>query len=121
MSEQELTDQQIAEAVYGYAAERMHAGQDSMQIKMELMQKGLDAQTADTVVDGLFQARSSAARGAGMRNMAFGSLWCIGGTVVTVVTLSMAANGGTYVVAWGAIVFGALQFLRGLWQTAVGK
>ncbi len=50
--------------------------------------------------------------------MVFGALWCIGGIVVTVVTYSAAASGGTYVVAWGAIVFGAIQFFRGLYTEA---
>ena len=48
------------------------------------------------------------------RNMAVGALWCIGETVVTVITYTAASGGGTYVVAWGAIVFGAIQFLAGL-------
>lgn len=53
-------------------------------------------------------------REAAARNMLVGALWCIGGIVVTAVTYSAAANGGTYVVTWGAIVFGGLQFLKGL-------
>ena len=46
-----------------------------------------------------------------------GALWCGGGILVTVVTYLAAENspgGGTYVVAWGAILFGAIQFFRGL-------
>jgi hypothetical protein len=49
------------------------------------------------------------------RDMAVGALWCIGGIVVTAVTYSSAAaGGGRYIVAWGAIVFGGIQFLKGL-------
>lgn len=49
------------------------------------------------------------------RNIAFGLLWFIGGSIVTAVTYSAAANGGgRYVVAWGAIVFGLLQFIGGV-------
>jgi hypothetical protein len=39
------------------------------------------------------------------------------GIVITVGSYSAASNsptGGTYVVAWGAIIFGGLQFFRGL-------
>jgi hypothetical protein len=46
--------------------------------------------------------------------MIFGALWCIGGIVITAVTFGAASGGGTYVVAWGAIIFGAIQFFRGL-------
>ena len=52
----------------------------------------------------------------GTKNMGMGALWAIGGTVVTVVTLSSASAGGTYVVAYGAIGVGAVQFVIGLVQ-----
>jgi len=64
---------------------------------------------------------SAAARSVGQRNMFVGALWCVGGILVTAVTYGLAASlpaGGTYLVAWGAIVFGALQFFRGLAQTS---
>ncbi len=48
------------------------------------------------------------------RNMIVGGLWCGGGIAVTVVTYTAASGGGTYVVAWGAIIFGAVQFFRGM-------
>jgi hypothetical protein len=43
-----------------------------------------------------------------------GALWCIGGILLTVGSYSAASGGGTYVIAWGAILFGALQFFKGL-------
>jgi hypothetical protein len=56
----------------------------------------------------------ASARPDASRDMLVGALWCIGGIVVTAVTYSAASNGGgTYFVAWGAILFGGLQFLRG--------
>jgi hypothetical protein len=54
----------------------------------------------------------------GGKNMVFGALWCIGGIIVTAATYSHASSeGGGYVVAWGAIIFGAWQFLKGLYQS----
>lgn len=46
--------------------------------------------------------------------MLYGTLWAIGGTVVTAVTYSAASGGGVYVIAWGAIVFGIIDFFIGL-------
>lgn len=43
-----------------------------------------------------------------------GGLWLFGGLAVTAFTYLGASGGGSYVVAWGAIIFGGLQFFRGL-------
>jgi hypothetical protein len=49
------------------------------------------------------------------KDLVVGGLWFLGGIIVTVVTYSAASSGGgTYVVAYGAIIFGAVQFVRGL-------
>ncbi len=53
--------------------------------------------------------------------MWLGAMWCAGGIIVTVLTYYAAASsagGGTYIIAWGAIVFGAIQFFRGLMQSS---
>jgi len=61
-----------------------------------------------------FHHLSDAVRAASNRNMFIGGLWCVGGIAVTAITYTAASGGGTYFVAWGAIVFGAIQFIRGL-------
>jgi hypothetical protein len=48
------------------------------------------------------------------RNKWIGGAWCAGGIAVTAYTYSAASGGGTYVVAWGAIIFGGWQFVKGL-------
>lgn len=58
----------------------------------------------------------------GRKNMIYGALWFFGGLIVTVGTYSAASSsGGTYLVTWGAIIFGAIQFLQGLYQYATSK
>lgn len=49
-------------------------------------------------------------------DMVVGALWCIGGGLVTALTYSVAQGGGTYLVCWGAIIFGGIQFLKGLFN-----
>lgn len=57
------------------------------------------------------------ARAAGIRNLLFGSLWLAGGLAVTLLTYTTASrSGGRYVMAYGAIVGGAIQLLRGIVQ-----
>jgi len=48
------------------------------------------------------------------RRMLFGFLWAAGGTAVTVGTYEAAGEGGVFFIAWGAIIFGIIDFLRGL-------
>jgi hypothetical protein len=56
------------------------------------------------------------------RNMLVGFLWCAGGLAITAITYSSASgSGGTYVVTWGAIIFGGFQFLQGLVQYLQSK
>lgn len=55
------------------------------------------------------------------RDLKVGALWCIGGIIVTAVTYSNATaspSGGHYIIAWGAILFGGIQFLKGLFGLA---
>ena len=53
------------------------------------------------------------------KNMLYGALWCIGGLLVTGITYAVASEGGSYFITWGAVFFGALQFLKGLYQKLV--
>lgn len=57
---------------------------------------------------------------AGHKNMAIGGAVCVFGLLITFGTLAAASggNGGSYVIAWGAIVFGAIQFFRGATQVS---
>lgn len=114
MSDAERTQEDVVNAVYQFAAEQMAGGATDRQIQEMLVEKGLDADAANTVVSNLAEHRTQARSSAGQKDMLYGALWCIGGIVVTVVTLQAAAGGGTYVVAWGAILFGGIQFFRGL-------
>jgi hypothetical protein len=40
------------------------------------------------------------------KDMLYGALWCVGGTVLTMADVGF--------IFWGAIVFGGIQFFRGL-------
>lgn len=116
----ELTPEQVIEAVYAYAAEQMRNGVSSPEIERSLIEKGLDAEVAQRVVENLEEARAKVVQEAAHKNMLHGGLWCAGGILVTALTYGAAAGsgGGKYVVAWGAIVFGGIQFFRGFIQSS---
>jgi hypothetical protein len=111
--------QEALKAVFAYGANLMASGSSPAEIEDKLVERGLGREPARIVVGKLSEIRSQARAKAGSRNMAIGAAWCIGGVVVTAVTYSAASEGGgTYIVTWGAIIFGAVQFFRGLAQRA---
>lgn len=113
------TQEEMVQALYQFAAEKMRDGASNQQIQAALMEQGVDRESAEMIVSQLSEARDAQLKEAAQKNMMFGALWCIGGIVVTVLTYSAASEGGGYVVAWGAIIFGAVQFFRGMFQTGM--
>ncbi len=118
MSDRELSDEEAIEALYAYTAERMANGNSEHEIQRLLVEKGLDTETAGAIVANVAELRTEAIRDAAKKNMIYGALWCIGGIAVTAATYDAASGGGSYVVAWGAILFGGIQFVRGLAQSS---
>ncbi len=114
-----LEQQRVVQAVYGFAADLMHKGSTNHEIETALRERGLTPEAAEKVVINLNRARTQAQRDAALRSMALGAVVAFVGILVTAVTYSAAAvspSGGSYLVAYGAIMFGGLQFLRGLWR-----
>ena len=111
--------EQAIDAAYGFAAQQMQYGVAPSGIRQSLTEQGLDAREASVVVHHLERAHIEASKAAGRRNMVFGALWCLGGIALTALTYQAAANagGGRVVLAWGAILFGGIQFVRGLIQS----
>lgn len=110
------TVQQLLSQVYQRAATLANEGKSKPKIEIELQAMGLNQESASIVVAKVFRLRKKAYREAGARNMFVGALWCVGGTAFTAWTYQMASHGGVYFVASGAILFGGIQFFRGLGQ-----
>jgi hypothetical protein len=120
--------QKAVEAIYAYAGALLREGKSPSEVEDALVEKGIERKTAAIVVTKLVTARKDAAvhmssavadanKEAGTRNMLIGGLICAVGLIVTIATYSAASSGGgQYVVAWGAIIFGAIRFFRGLGQ-----
>lgn len=49
---------------------------------------------------------------AGKRHMTIGALWFIGGVIVTVASFT-STGGRTYVITYGAIIYGIFLFIKG--------
>ena len=107
----------VVQAVYGFAAQLLKQGLTQDDIKIRLMQEGLPEDAATAVIDNLMQMQMEAKRRAGRRNMVVGALWAVGGLIVTGASYAAAGAGDRYILAWGAVVFGLVQVVRGFMQT----
>jgi len=113
------SQQDPLEAAFQRAVALINQGKSKGQIETELKSTGLGQETVSSVVNRVIQLRKQAHRDVAGKNMLFGALWCIGGTLFTMASYQMASEhsgGGTYFIAWGAILFGGIQFLKGLGQ-----
>ncbi|MBL8796586.1 MAG: hypothetical protein JNM56_21980 [Planctomycetia bacterium] len=135
---EEPDPKQGREAAYALAAQLLGADTPPLAVRQRLTALGLSEAEAARMVthlqseiesinssrrtlsEGIDELEREAVREAGQRNMLYGALWFIGGLLVTAATFSFAtgAGGGTYVVAWGAMLGGAIQFFRGLSQSS---
>jgi hypothetical protein len=111
--------QQFIREVYQRTAKLANEGKSKDKIRTELNAMGLNQDTASTVIENVFRSRKKAHREAGARNIIVGAAWCVGGIAVTALTYELASGGGVFVVAWGAILFGGIQFIKGLGQLAI--
>ena len=114
---EKIDQQEIVNQIYGFTADMLYNQKKSIEeTKAALIENGLRAEDADVVIANLPNQYKQEKREAGNKNMLYGALWCVGGLLVTILTYSAASDGGTYFVAWGAVIFGAIRFFKGLFQ-----
>lgn len=73
-----------------------------------LVNMGVDTNKAEEIVTKIKEQLSERKKGKARQDMLVGALWCGGGTIAT-----MAHIGYIF---WGAILFGGVQFLKGLFN-----
>jgi hypothetical protein len=98
--------QEAANQIYEYAANLLvHQKKNTNETINALIEKGLDKESATTIVSNLEQQIQEAKKERANKDMLYGALWCIGGIVATAADIGF--------IFWGAIVFGAIQFIKG--------
>ncbi len=104
----------------GLVVQMLDDSESDEAIVSALVSKGLTEKSALLVIERV-AAYWPIKNAAGKRNMKIGSLSLLAGIIITFFTYNYAGNGGTYVVTWGAIVIGGIQFLIGLFQTLASR
>jgi len=101
-------------SVYNYAATLLvNEGKTSSEVIDTLIQQGYDKDNAASIVSTLEQQIINARKERAKKDMLYGGLWCVGGTVATMANIGF--------IFWGAIVFGGIQFFRGLINYSSGN
>ncbi len=97
----------VPASLYNYAANLYFVkNKNSYEVKTALMEQGLDENQADKMIDELESRVQDVRLEKARKDMLYGGLWFAGGVILT------AANIGF--IFWGAILFGGIQFFRGL-------
>lgn len=127
----------VVAAVFAYADGQLSTGKSAAEVQKDLVAKGMEHDSAASVVEKIMterlrqaseRARLMAQREreraayrrriialraeAARQGMAVGAIICLAGILVTLLGYSAAPNVGVYLLAWGAILFGAVRFLR---------
>lgn len=106
---------QVVDEVYRIAAQRLSEGAKPRELESLLNERGLDARGAAEVAGRLKQTQPALIRRAAVMKMRSGAGWFLAGLIITVWTYTAApVLGGSFFIAWGAILVGAFEFLRGL-------
>jgi hypothetical protein len=114
----------VVDQLAGHIATLLSQGQSQEKVAGILVEQGWEEETARRFVQSVNAAledyRSSpegrrTLASKYLKHMGFGALWFIGGGLFTAITYGSASSGGgTYFVAYGAIIAGAIEFLWGL-------
>jgi len=78
------------------------------EVILHLQSQGLHTLESEQIVTSLQNQYEEIISERANKDMLYGGLWCLGGTVLTLMDIGF--------IFWGAIVFGAIQFLRGLFR-----
>jgi dolichol kinase len=108
-------EQESFHRIYDYAAQLMIEEQKSAyEVKKKLIQMGLDDEMADIIANKVNQKVSLAIKEKSDKDILHGALWCGGGLLITMLTYAAASNGGIYILAWGAILYGGIRLFKGI-------
>jgi hypothetical protein len=125
------------DAMAQYVVDCLNHRSKPSEIRASLAAKGLTPEQARSLVQQVMQAQAGVAHAdagtfddeeelallaaVGRRNMAVGGLFFGVGLVITLISLGSIQGGGGGVIAWGAIIFGGLQLMRGMGQVNAAR
>jgi hypothetical protein len=108
-----LTSQET-QNIFDYAIMQLAEGKSNEDVIDMMKRRGISIADAQNLVPQLRIQIAQAKVDHANKEIRNGALWCLGGLVVSIGTYSMASGGGSYLLCWGPVIFGGIQFFRGL-------
>ena len=92
---------------YNYAANLLlNEDKSAYETKAKLVEQGLSNEIAGLIVENVEIQIQEAKHEKARKDMVYGALWFCGGTILTLADIGF--------IFWGAILFGGVQFFKGL-------
>ncbi len=107
MHNTDVSQQQAVNEYYNFAANLLvNENKKSAEVKNSLKERGLSDDAAYTIVSSLVVEIKKAKKERAGKDILYGALWCVGGTIATLANIGF--------IFWGAILFGGIQLIKGL-------
>ena len=126
MLDKQAKQQRNKEKVLAYITKQLENGVNKKEIVDDLEARGMKRNVAiDLVMDFEYKEQVEAMQaaeiekdksGQGLKKMGIGLAMLLGGGAVTAVTWALADPGGTYLLCYGPIIFGAIYTVWGFFE-----
>src|SRR5579871_3067298 len=110
---QNTASNEFTKSIWEYAFEQKANGASNEDIQKGLAAKGLNDESASLILKSLGTTAKRVLDSVDSSMLA-GGVICLIGIIITVWTYTSSAMGGRYIIAWGAIIFGAIRFFQAL-------
>src|SRR5260221_1775825 len=114
----DMTSEMPLQALYNEALIGLANGKSEPAVVTELVQKGVPEINARMMAADALRVKRAAFRKAGLQAALGGAGLVALGIIITVATASM--NTGFFIVAYGPVIFGGIQMIKGLFRAMVG-
>ncbi len=113
-----MTSEMPLQALYNEALIGLANGKSEKAVVAELIEKGVPEINARMLAADALRVKRSAFRKAGLQAAIVGAGYVILGIAITAFTASLHAP--IFIVAFGPVIFGGLQMIKGLFRAIVG-
>jgi hypothetical protein len=113
-----MTQPMNYQALYNQTLASLANGKSADAAATELIGQGIPETNARMMVEDANRMKRAAFRKAGLQLAARGALFVVIGAAVTAVTFAMKLP--IFIVAWGPMLFGAINVVKGLYRAAIG-